>query len=110
MKEMTIKNGWVLLFSYFITTATAAILISLLAVALTVFAGTAYMGGDSGELIKNLADSGITEDTLTFFLQVARGWLLLAPLGFLIFSVAELYHYLCEKRKTEIDIESEERE
>jgi hypothetical protein len=109
MKEMTIKNGRVLLLSYFITTATAIILISLLAVALTVFAGTAYMGGDSGELIKNLADSGITEDTLIFFLQVARGWLFLAPLGCLIFGAVELYHYLCERRKSELYIKSEEK-
>lgn len=108
MKEKSIKYGWILLISYFITTATAAILISLLGVVVTVFVGTAYIGGDFGELIKNLADAGITEDTLLFIVQTARIWLFLAPCGFLIFSVVELYCILCEKRKTRIDIKSED--
>ena len=109
MKEINIKYGWILLLSYFITTATATILILLLAVSLTVFAGTAYIGGDTGELIKNLVDAGITEDTILFIVQSARVWIFLAPCGFLLFGGVELYHYLCEKRKTRVDIESEEK-
>lgn len=100
MKEMSIKNGWILLLLYFITTATGVILISLLAVALCVFAGTAYLGGDPGELVKSLADAGITENHLLLIVQIARAWLLIAPCGFLIFGAVELYSYLCERRKT----------
>ena len=110
MKEMTIKIGWILLFSYLITTATAVVLISLLAVALTVFAGTAYIGGDSEELIKNLSDVGINEDTIIFIVQTARVWLFLAPCGFLLFAGIELYQYLCERKKERVDIKSEEKD
>ncbi|MDD4972327.1 MAG: hypothetical protein PHT07_23100 [Paludibacter sp.] len=99
MKEINLKYGWILLFLYFITTATAIILITVLSFALTVFAGTIYTGGDTVELIKNLTIGGISEDTILLIIKMATVWIVLAPLGYLLFGGFELYHYLCERKK-----------
>jgi len=93
-EEMNIKRGWILMLFYFITTASGAILITLLSAALAVFAGNAYIGSDMGEVIHNLKDVGITENTFLSIVGFARWWILLAPLGFFIFAFIEFYDFL----------------
>lgn len=95
---MKLKHGQALIWAYFITVGTATILIATLAVALTIFAGTAYIGADTSELITNLADAGITEDTFLSILKIARLWIMFAPAGFLILLLVEVFHAIKERR------------